>query len=480
MSAVWLYGLFIIPVVGILMVLVARGPLKAWVNVVVTGINLLYFLAGWFGLFRTGHSFAIPLFHLSGFSALVIGITLFVGFTGALYSVHYLELENRQHALHGEHQQRSYPLLILLFYFTLVVAPLWNNVLVTWGFIEATALSSVLLVDFHQDRRSSEAAWKYIILMEIGGILALFGTLMIVSGEPVSMHTATWQGLIQNAKFISPIHLKIGFALVLAGYGTKAGLVPFNAWLPDAHSQAPSPISALLSATKLNVAMYGIVMTMRVLAADDMGRYAHLIMIALGVLTVLVSTLMTISQHDFKRLFAYSSSENLGLIAIGFALGPIGTIGAELQMVNHSLIKSLLFYQSGDLMAAASSTQIQKLRGFALAYPWMGGIFILALLAIAGAPPFGLFISEFTILYAIMHEGAIWLAVLILALLALLFANFLRYALQMGFGLPSDAVEKFKRLYHQMEWRAMVPFGLHLVLVLILGIALPFFLPIIQ
>ena len=148
----WLYGLFIIPIVGIFMVWVARGSSKAWVNVVVTGINLLYFLAGWFGLFRTVHSLVVPLFHLSRFSALVIGITLFVGFTGALYSVHYLELENRQPTLHGEYQQRSYPLLFLLFYFTLVVAPLWNNVLVTWGFIEATALSSVLLVNLIKTR----------------------------------------------------------------------------------------------------------------------------------------------------------------------------------------------------------------------------------------------------------------------------------------------------------------------------------------
>lgn len=473
----WVYGLLVLPLFGVLVVFLVRTEVMTWVNVLVTGLNLLYFLAGWLGLFGTDHHVVLPWIHFNPFSALVTGITLFVGFTAALYSLHFLELEDDNLVNHAGKHIREYHRLLLIFYFTLLAVPLWNNVLVTWAFIEATALASVLLVDYHRDRRSSEASWKYIILMEIGGILALFGTLVILGGEPATLRAADWQGLINHAKDISPLQLKIGFALVLAGYGTKAGLVPFNAWLPDAHSQAPSPVSAMLSAIKLNVAMYGIVMTMGILQADDQGRYAHMLLLILGVLTVFVSTLMTVRQHDFKRLFAYSSSENMGLIAIGFALGPIGVLGAELQMVNHSLIKSLLFYQSGDLMFAAASTQIQKLRGFALAYPWMGGILILGLLAIAGAPPFGLFISEFTILYAILHEGALWLAVIILILLAILFANFLRYALQIGFGRPSEAVRKFQCLYHRTEWRAMLPIGLHILLTLALGTLLPLLLP---
>lgn len=476
----WLYGLLVIPLVGLLICGFVSTSIRSWVNVSVTGINLLLFIGWLLSTHGSGWYFAPEWLRFDPFSALITGITVLVGFTASLYSIHYLELEEK-HAVHSrEHHENEYHLLFLIFYFTLLGVPLWNNIFVTWVFIEATALASVFLVDYHRDRHSSEASWKYLILMEIGGILALFGTIFLVGGEPAGIHATTWSGLIAAAPHMAPFRLRIGFVLVLAGYGTKAGLVPFNAWLPDAHSQAPSPTSAMLSAIKLNVAMYGIIMTMNILTADHEAYYAHTLLIILGVLTVLVSTVMTVSQRDFKRLFAYSSSENMGMIAIGFALGPIGVFGAYLQMINHSLIKSLLFYESGDLMAAAGSTQIRKLRGFAREYPWAGGILILGFLAIAGAPPFGLFISEFSIIYALVHAKITWLAVIILILLAILFANFLIYALQIGFGQPSEAVRLFHRTHKTFEWKAMLPFGLHIVLTLALGVILPLFLPLVQ
>ena len=469
----WLYGLLFIPLLGLLMDLLFPAGVRRHVNVSVTGLNLLLFV-GWFIVCRgSDRYFTSAWWHFNPFSALMTGITVFVGFTASLYSIHYLKLEEKHIIQKMEHRDNEYHLLFLIFYFALVGVPLWNNVFVTWIFIEATALASVFLVDFHKDRHSSEASWKYLILMEIGGVLALFGTILLVSGEPAGMSITTWSGLLALAPHMASLPLKVGFALILAGYGTKAGLVPFNAWLPDAHSQAPSPTSAMLSAIKLNTAMYGIVMAMGVLVADHEAYYAHTLLIMLGVLTVIISTVMTVSQRDFKRLFAYSSSENMGLIAIGFALGPIGVFGAYLQMINHSLIKSLLFYESGDLMAAAGSTQIRRLRGFAREFPLAGGILILGFLAIAGAPPFGLFISEFSILYALVQEKIIWLAVILLLFLAVLFANFLIYALQIGFGQPSAAVQMFHRAHKKLEWKAMVPFGLHIALTLVFGIILP-------
>ncbi len=472
----WLYAFLGIPLLGLLMNFLLPVDLRKYVIVWVTGSNLVFFI-GWFIVYHGSDRYITSSWvRFDPFSALITGITVFVGFTAALYSMHYLQLEQQQSTPNHENHDNEYHVLFLIFYFALVGAALWNNVFITWIFIEATALASVFLVDFHRDRHSSEASWKYLILMEIGGILALFGTILLVSGEPTGVSTTTWSGLLIAAPHIAPLQLKIGFALVLAGYGAKAGLVPFNAWLPDAHSQAPSPTSAMLSAIKLNTAMYGIIMTMGVLVADHEAFYAHTLLIILGVLTVLVSTVMTVSQRDFKRLFAYSSSENMGLIAIGFALGPIGIFGAYLQMINHSLIKSLLFYESGDLMAAAGSTQIRMLRGFAREFPFAGGILILGFLAIAGAPPFGLFISEFSILYALIHEKITWLAVLILLFLAMLFANFLIFALQMGFGQPSAAVRKFHYVHKKLGWEAMVPFGLHIALTLAFGIFLPLLL----
>ena len=470
----WLFLLLVIPLLGLLILLISPRHWQPFIPVVVTALNILDFIGYWVWHASANTDLFSHWLQMDQLSTLITGITLFVGFTAAIYSIHYLQMERKQAHPTSLHAEKVYYALFLVFYIALIGVPLMQNVLLTWALIEGTALASAMLIDFHHTKTSTEAAWKYIVLMEIGGLLGLFGTLTFLIGQPITLHATTWQLLTQYASHIPAAWLKTGFILVLVGYGTKAGLVPFNAWLPDAHSQAPSPTSAMLSAIKLNVAMYGILRCVDILNAGGLGVFGKDSLAAIGLLTVVVSTLMTVRQHDFKRLFAYSSSENMGLIAIGFALGPIGVLGGMLQMINHSVIKSLLFYQSGDMLFAGGSTTIDRLRGYAHALPYAGGILTLGFLAIAGAPPFGLFISEFMIIYALFHQMPIWFAIVIVLMLAILFANFLRYALQIGFGRPSAAVQKFKLTKATREWGAVIPFTLHMVAILALGILLPF------
>ena len=470
----WTYLLLCIPLVGILVTWLSSVSIRRWVPVLTTGLNLV--AAGFDVLWRT-RSRSVPgvFTHLDTLSLVVTGITLVVGFTASLYSAGYVPREHPPVAQTRATSERRYFSLFLAFYLAMLAVPLVENVVLTWVMVDATALASVFLVDFHHTKKTAEASWKYIILMEVGGLAALFGTVALLIGEPATARVLTWTGITQIASSISPKSLSIAYVLVLVGYGTKAGLVPFNAWLPDAHSQAPSPISAMLSAIKLNTAMYAIVRVSHILQAGHEAAFANHALAGFGFLTVIVSTLMTTMQHDVKRLFAYSSSENLGLIAVGFALGPIGTLGAYLQMVNHSVIKSMLFYQSGELLLASGTTEMAQMRGMIRRSPWLGVTLLFGMLAIAGAPPFGLFMSEFTIIFALVHEASPWLAALIALMLVILFANFLTYAMRISLGRSPDPPVKERGTYRP-RWTTWVPMFTHTGASLALGIFLPYLL----
>ncbi len=468
----WIPLLLIIPLAGILGLLIFPSLNAPWTATCVTGANLLVVLGRLVGLYGRGWGAFAGIFRLNGTGLFVTCITLLVGFTATLYSTHYMKTAEFRHPA-DKGRSRTYFLLVLLFYFTLVGVPLMENVVLTWAFIEATALASVLLVDFHRTKRTIEASWKYLMIMEFGGLCALFGTLLLLFAQPDQAIASTWSALRQVAPHISPKALQLAFVFGLVGYGAKTGLTPFHFWLPDAHSQAPSPISGMLSGIKLNCAFYGILRFLSVADAGGIYWFAHTALLILGVATVLVGVLMMIAQHDYKRLFAYSSAENMGMIAIGFSLGPIGALGGFLQMINHSLIKSTLFFQSGELLHATGTTDMKGLRGVAQAWPWTGGTLMLAMLAIAGAPPFGLFISELVIVYALFHSALPVLGALVLLLLIILFASFMRYAIQIGYGESAGPLDRFHE-QHGRSWTAAIPFGIHITLVLALGVLLPF------
>ncbi len=460
--------LLAIPLLTAVLVWFIQGKVRRWLPVTATVLNLSILILG----YLQGTPSIGPWLAINGLSAVIAGITAFVGFTAALYSVGYVRRHSQEQVdLDTVSQERTYFVLLLVFYDSLLAVVLLNNIFMTWGAIELTALASVLLVDWKGTKDNHEAAWKYLIIMEFGGLLALLGLLLLVGLQPNASVATTWTGLLAVAKSIPASVARLAFVLILAGFGTKAGLVPFHAWLPDAHSQAPSPISAMLSGIKLNCGLYGILRTQQVLQGGGNGPFADHTLATLGFLTVAISTLMTLYQKDFKRLFAYSSSENLGVAAIAFSLGPLGVIAGYLQMMNHSLIKSMLFYHSGELQHAWGSTEMEGLSGVARALPWTGQTLVLGMLAIAGAPPFGLFISEFMVIFALVKTGSPLLAALLLLFLALLFANFLRYSISMGYGEISTRLNRTVRPLPTLT--ATLPTGLHLVGTLAFGMLLP-------
>src|SRR5579883_3425983 len=287
-------------------------------------------------------------------SALSLLIIAFVGTTAALYSVGYMR-ENMKE-LGGEYgaglrEVRRYYLLFNLFLFAMLVVPLSNNLGVLWIAIEGTTLASLFLVSFYRTPEALEAAWKYVIVGSVGIALALFGTILAYYSAVQVLgptYDLAWSVLPPVAARLNPGVMRLAFIFIVVGFGTKAGLAPMHTWLPDAHSEAPSPISALLSGVLLNTAMYGI-LRYYALATPSLGRaYPDALLLGFGLLSLLIAALFILRQDDIKRLLAYSSVEHMGIVAVGIAFGgALGMSGALLQMVGHALAKSLMFFASG-------------------------------------------------------------------------------------------------------------------------------------
>src|SRR5579884_1971553 len=292
-------------------------------------------------------------------SALSFLIIAFVGATAALYSVGYMRENMKEQPIEPIdasselREVRRYYALFNLFLFAMLVVPVSNSLGVLWIAIEGTTLASLFLVSFYRTREALEAAWKYVIVGSVGIALALFGTVLTYySAVQVlgSGYDLNWSILAPYAAQLNPSVMRLAFIFIVVGYGTKAGLAPMHTWLPDAHSEAPSPISALLSGVLLNTAMYGI-LRYYALATPSLGRlYPNTLLLGFGLVSLLIAALFILRQHDVKRLLAYSSVEHMGIVAVGIAFGgAIGLYGALLQMIGHALAKSLMFFASGQV-----------------------------------------------------------------------------------------------------------------------------------
>jgi len=313
-----------------------------------------------------------------------------------------------------------------------------NNVGLYWIAIELTTLVSTFLVGFERVAESIEAAWKYIIVVSAGISLALLGTVLFYwSGSFVlgPTYDMTWDALRGAAPKMNSALVVLSYLLVLVGYGTKVGLAPMHSWLPDAHSESPAPISAMLSGALLNGAMLGIVRFLSIADAAQVGVLARTTLVAFGVVSLLVGALFIVRQDGIKRLMAYSSVEHMGVVALGFGFGgPLGIAGALYHMLNHSLNKSLMFFGAGNVMRAFGSKQIADIRGVWARQPVHGSLWLAGAAAITGAPPFGLFLSELVILRAGFERGFDWAVYAMLTLLIVIFIGFLNHFRGMYFG----------------------------------------------
>jgi hydrogenase-4 component F len=400
-------------------------------------------------------------------SAWIMLCTAIVYCLASIYAVGYMRL------LQEEERLFRFYALFAGFGFTTLVAPLMNSVGIYWIAIELTTLVSTFLVAFERVAESMEAAWKYIMLVSAGISLALLGTVLFywagsfVLGPSYQM---TWSVLAAAAPQMNPALVTLAFLLVLAGYGTKVGLAPMHSWLPDAHSESPAPVSAMLSGALLNTAMLGIVRFLAVTQAAHLGRLPQLVLIALGVLSLLIGALFIVHQRGIKRLMAYSSVEHMGVVALGFGFGgPLGVAGALYHMLNHSLNKSLMFFGAGNMMRAYGTKEIAAIRGVGRRFPVQAAMWLAGAIAITGAPPFGLFLSEFTIMRAGLTPFFSWAVYAMALLLVVIFVGFLNQFRSMYYepapveAAPACAVS---------AWCA-VPMALALAPLLILGLWWP-------
>jgi hydrogenase-4 component F len=408
-------------------------------------------------------------------SILTVLVIAFVGFTSALYSLGYLREDMREQDVtrgEGLRDLRRYYVLFNLFLFSMLVVPVSNSLGVLWIAIEGTTLASLFLVSFYRTGEALEAAWKYVIVGSVGIALALFGTILAYySAVQVlpSTYDLNWSVLAPVAARLNPAVMRLAFLFIVVGYGTKAGLAPMHTWLPDAHSEAPSPISALLSGILLNCALYGI-LRFYALAVPSLGHaYPTALLLTFGLLSLLVAALLIFRQRDYKRLLAYSSVEHMGIISIGVAFGgPLGLYGALLQVVNHAITKSLMFFASGQVLLKYETKNIDRVSGVIKLLPVSGSLLIVGGLALTGSPPFSIFISEFSILSAGFRQGYLLPAIVMLALIALIFIAFLFFLNRMVFGKPPEGVKPGETSY-----TGLLAMGLSVLLVVGLGVFIP-------
>ena len=408
------------------------------------------------------------LFFVDPFNVFLVALTAFVSFTTTLFSRPYMRNEAAKGKL-SPNMMRLYHSMFQVFGFTMLLALLTNNIGILWVAMEAATLATVLLVSLYRTPASLEAAWKYFILFGVGIALALFGTILVYfAAERVlgsGGNALLWTHLYGVKDQLEPTVLGLAFVFLLVGYGTKVGLAPLHNWLPDAHAEGPTPISAVLSGLLLNVALYAVVRS-KALVDGALGTpLAGNLMMGFGLLSVVVAAFFLSRQKDVKRLFAYSSIEHMGLTTFAFGMGgPVATFAAMLHMTVHSLTKSAIFFVVGHAVQKTGTQQIDEIRGLNITNPTIGWGLMLGSLAILGMPPFGVFASEFMILTTAMREHS-WATPFLLIALGVAFAAVFSKVQGMVFG---DTTAQ--RLPHPP---ALVPVFVHLALVLMLGLYIP-------
>jgi hydrogenase-4 component F len=410
--------------------------------------------------------------YADGLSAYIILIVSGSAFVVALYSTGYLRRQIRNKKV-DDQQLWLYYLLINVFLFTMMLVLLSNNLGFLWIGTEATTLATAFLVAFYERESSIEAAWKYVILCSVGITLALFGIILTYFSAlhvvHVSGNALLWSSLIQVAKELDPGVLKLAFIFVLVGFGTKAGLAPMHTWKPDAYSEAPAPISALMAAGLVNMALYAL-MRFSILVNRAVGEgFTSTLFMIFGLASMAVATPFILAQRDFKRLLAYSSVEHAGIIVFALGIGsPLALFGALLHLLNNAIAKILLFLTVGNVQMAYDSKIMRKVTGAIKVVPVSATFLMIGVFALSGWPPFGMFISELTIISAGFSSGAVVQVIAFIAILATIFGGFIYYTSKMVLGEPSAAAKGGDA----GKW-SLVLIGLLLLALLVLGVSIP-------
>ena len=374
---------------------------------------------------------------LSAFLALAIAFVALLASTVAPG----LERDGHEHPVYV----RRLRVLMGAFAFTMLMAVTVQNVALMWVAIEATTIASALAIPLNRTKASVEASWKYLLVCSVGIALAFTGTILayfdFVSTAGSAGDTLNWVALRRAAPALHPQLLQLAFAFILVGYGTKAGLAPMHTWLPDAHSEAPSAISAMMSGVLLAVALYAVARWKAVVDAVVDPAFTNGLLMAFGLASIAIGTFSLVIQRHYKRMLGYSSVEHMGLAAIGLALGPLGMFAAWLHVLNHAVAKSAAFLLAGRILHRYDTAEIAKVSGLLKVMPWTGSLFAAGLLALIGLPPFGLFLSEFLLIRAAFAARHPWIAGIVLLLLLVAFVSLLSHLNRMLYGDPPPGLE---------------------------------------
>jgi len=395
-------------------------------------------------------------------------LNTFVAFTTSAFSASYIAHELATGRLTST-QLRFYHAMYQLLLGAMNLALVANNIGFMWVAIEVATLTTVVMVGMYRTHQALEAAWKYFILGSVGIALALFGTILIyMAARPVvgeGLNGMVWTVLIDHVAQFDPALLNLAFVFLLLGYGTKVGLVPLHAWLPDAHAEGPTPISAVLSGLLLNVALYAVLRFKMLMAANPGALAPGPLMAMLGLLSIVFAGFMLYRRGDIKRMFAYSSIEHMGIIVFAFGMGgALANFAGLLHMAMHSLTKSAIFFAVGHIVQAKGTQKIADIRGLTVTHPLLGWTLVVGVLAIVGMPPAGVFMSEFLIISSTVGRSPLLAVVMVIGLLVAFGSLVLRMH-GMAFGTPSGGAAPVHASY--------LPMGAHLALVLAAGVYLP-------
>jgi hydrogenase-4 component F len=464
-AATGVIAILAIPVVAAaIFVALPSYRISSRLNVLASGLTFLASLSLFFG----DHGGRGPYLFVDDLNIAFIALNTFVGFTTSVFSASYIghELETgRLTPVYLRFYHAMYQVMIGGMNLALTA----NNIGLMWVGIELATLTTVLMVGIYRTHEALEAAWKYFILGSVGIGLALFGTILVyMAALPVvgeGLNGMVWTVLVTRAAEFDPALINLAFIFLLLGYGTKVGLAPLHAWLPDAHAEGPTPISAVLSGLLLNVALYAVLRFKILLAANPGAIAPGPLMVTLGLVSLLFAAFMLYRRRDIKRLFAYSSIEHMGIITFAFGMGgPVANFAGLLHMAMHSLTKSGIFFAVGHIAQIKGTQKIADIRGLTQTHPWLGWSLVIGVVAIAGLPPFGVFMSEFLVVSSTFAREPLLAIPLVLGILLALGALF-QHLDGLAFGEPTGSTAPSDASY--------VPMVVHFGLVLVAGIFLP-------
>ena len=454
----------IIPVgAAAILALIANYRISSRINVLASFITLLAALS----LFIQ-HPEPDSYFLVDDLNIVFIVLNSFVGFTTSVFSATYIAHELEIGRLTPAYL-RFYHAMYQVMMFGMNLALVANNIGLMWVAIEMATLATILMVGIYRTHEALEAAWKYFILGSVGIAFALFGTILVyMAAEPVigqGLQSMVWTVLIERVAEFDPALLNVAFIFLLLGYGTKVGLAPLHAWLPDAHAEGPTPISAVLSGLLLNVALYAVLRFKMLMAANPAAIAPGPLMVTMGLVSLVFAAFMLYRRRDIKRMFAYSSIEHMGIIVFAFGMGgPLANFAGLLQMTMHSLTKSAIFFAVGHISQVKGTQKISEIHGLTETHPVLGWGLVLGVVAIAGMPPLGIFMSEFLVVSSTFSRAPLLAIPLVLGLMVGFGALLLRLS-AFAFGEPVGSRAPVQASY--------VPMFAHLALVFVAGIYLP-------